>query len=29
MTLLERTLGKNITTRTWDTIARVAKVGGA
>jgi len=29
MTLLERTFGKNITTRTWDTIARVAKVGGA
>ena len=25
MTLLERTFGKNITTRTWDTVRRVAK----
>jgi uncharacterized protein (DUF1697 family) len=25
MTLIERTLGKDVTTRTWDTVARVAR----
>jgi hypothetical protein len=25
MTLLEKTFGKNITTRTWDTVAKCAK----
>jgi hypothetical protein len=25
MTLLEKTLGKDVTTRTWDTVKKVAK----
>ncbi len=29
MTLIERTFGKEVTTRTWDTVARVARVARA
>ena len=29
MTLLEKTFGKNITTRTWDTVQKVARAGAA
>ena len=29
MVLLEKTFGKDVTTRTWDTVAKVAKAGAA
>jgi hypothetical protein len=28
MSLIEKTFGKELTTRTWDTIAKVVKAGG-